>query len=357
MADDADTFDAQERGAAILGIIEALLERIEGLAGEDIPHLGGDGAGKRLLEHSDDGVHHALADFQGHVADEAVADDDVDVAAEEVAALDVAHEVEGQGRLPQAPVGLPHHFVPLGGFFPDGEQPHPRALHPEHHPVVDLAHDGKLLQVLWAAVNVGAHVEQHRRGPPLGGKDGGQGGPVHARQRPQLHLDCGHGRPGVAGADNALGLALPHLLDGNADGSVGLAPERLDRALVHGDDFAGGDDFDGEALGVVATEVLFQQLCLADQLHGHAVFTGRQEGALDLRLRGVIAPHSVNRDGNHQSLGEPRQLFGLDRHDRSSAVVAAVRAHAMGQLGLVAVGTLPQLARGEGIVGAPLSLS
>src|SRR2546425_7459603 len=49
------------------------------------------------------------------------------------------------------------------------------------HPVVDLAHDGELLEVRGLAVHVGPDVEQHGRLTLRSGKDRGQRRPVDAR--------------------------------------------------------------------------------------------------------------------------------------------------------------------------------
>ena len=52
---------------------------------------------QRFLQQVANRFHHAFGDLQRHVADEAVADDDVELAVVEVAAFDVADEVDAAG--------------------------------------------------------------------------------------------------------------------------------------------------------------------------------------------------------------------------------------------------------------------
>ena len=86
VADDADPAHAQQRRAAVLGVVEPLLEIGEGGLGEHVADLARDGGLQGFLQHALDHVHQAFADLQSHVADEAVADDDVGLAAVDVAA-------------------------------------------------------------------------------------------------------------------------------------------------------------------------------------------------------------------------------------------------------------------------------
>src|SRR5712692_746330 len=89
-----DAADTQERRAAVFGIINLLLEILEGAPREQRAHLRGQRAPQRFLQQAGDELGHALAGLQRDVADEAVADDHVHVAGEDIAALDVAHEIQ-----------------------------------------------------------------------------------------------------------------------------------------------------------------------------------------------------------------------------------------------------------------------
>ena len=104
VADDADSADAEQWGSAVLGVVEALFEVVEGSAGEECADLRGDGGLERLAKGDGDELGGAFAGLEGDIADEAVADGDVGVAVEEVAAFDVADEVDA-GELRGAGVG------------------------------------------------------------------------------------------------------------------------------------------------------------------------------------------------------------------------------------------------------------
>src|SRR5215471_13718029 len=119
VADDASAAHAEQRSAAILGVIQALLERRESTLGKRIADLTGDGGLQRIAEEFLEHVHQALADLECDVADEAVANDDVDLARVHVAAFDVADEIEPQA-LEQRP-GRARHVVALVIFLADRE--------------------------------------------------------------------------------------------------------------------------------------------------------------------------------------------------------------------------------------------
>ena len=87
-------------------------------------HLGRHRAGQRLAQHVAHKPAHAFAGLQRHVAHKAVADDHVGLAAEDVAAFNVADEVDRQ-RLQQRK-RLARQVVALGLFFADREQAHAR---------------------------------------------------------------------------------------------------------------------------------------------------------------------------------------------------------------------------------------
>ena len=83
VGNDADAFDAEEGSAAVLGIVETFLEVVESRAGQHVANFPADGGFERFAQHLVDHVHQAFADFEGDVADESVADDDVGFAGED----------------------------------------------------------------------------------------------------------------------------------------------------------------------------------------------------------------------------------------------------------------------------------
>jgi hypothetical protein len=162
--DDANALDAQQRSAAVFGIIHALLEFVEGGARQQGADLARDGGFQRLAQHLVHHFHQAFADLQRHVADEAVADDDVGVAGINIAAFHVADEMNGE-RFEQRRGGA-RELVAFVLFFADGEQPHARPMGVKDDARVDVAHDGELRQHARRTIDVGAHVDHHT-GVPL----------------------------------------------------------------------------------------------------------------------------------------------------------------------------------------------
>src|SRR6516164_9810263 len=85
VTDYAHTLDAQQRRAAVFGVVHALLEIREGRTREQIAHLPGDRGLERFLQHLLQQIDQAFAHLERNIADEAVADDDVRGAAIDVA--------------------------------------------------------------------------------------------------------------------------------------------------------------------------------------------------------------------------------------------------------------------------------
>ena len=295
VADDADAAHAEQGRAAIFAVVEAAAELVEGAAGEQRAHLGGHGAGKRLAQHFAHKAAYALAGFERHVADKAVADDDVGQAAEDVAALHVADEADGQ-RLEQRK-GLAGEVVALGLFFADGEQADARLVDFEHGAGIHLAHQRELGQILGFAVHIGAHVEQHAGISGGTGHGVGQGRAVDAGQRTQHHLGGGHGRAGIARGDKARRLALAHQLEAHAHGAVALGSHRLGRLFVHADAFRGMVDDDGQVFVVeVFVEQVAQLRLGPDEMDAHGQSAAGEDRPANLRLRSFVGTYGVKRD-------------------------------------------------------------
>ncbi len=94
MTDDGDTPEPEQRRAPVLGVVKTLLEILESTSRQQESRLAGEGGGQGLFEQGTNGFHQSLADLERHVADKAIADDDVGAPVVEVAALDIAQEVE-----------------------------------------------------------------------------------------------------------------------------------------------------------------------------------------------------------------------------------------------------------------------
>ena len=159
--DDAHALHAQQRRAAVLRVIHALLEIRERALRENVADLAGDGGPQRFAQQVSEHLHQPFAHLQRHVADEAVAHDHVHRAAIDIAAFDVADEVEIQAL--QQRRRRPRHFVALVVFLADREHSHARPQPAEDDARVDLAHHRELRQHARRAIHVGPHVDHHHR--------------------------------------------------------------------------------------------------------------------------------------------------------------------------------------------------
>ena len=249
---------------------------------------------------------------------------------------------QGRGRARQ--------LVALVLFFADGEQPHARLGPPQDDARIDLAHHRELRQHLGRAIHVGAHVHQHHRRSAGGGQDAHQRGPVHARHHALHHLGGGHHRAGVAGRDQPLRRSVAHQARRHPDGAVPLGAESLGGAVLHGDHVAGVHHLDGK----VAVVFVFLEFRLDHFLPAHQddldpQVPGGADRPLHFGFGGVIPAHCIYRNGQH--VATPVLL--LRHFDHFAALVlAAVRAHPVGQLGLMAIGTLGSARRLQRIVRA-----
>ena len=140
-------------------------------------------------------------------------------------------------------------------------------------------------------------------------------------------------------------------------GGVALLAEGADGVFPHRDYLTGCEHLDRQPVGLVAGQLGAQDIFLAHQQHAHAVFAGGEQRAFNFTLRGVVAPHGVNGDGGHQPLGRSCELLAFNRHRSAAPVVTTTGTSAVGQFGLVAVGALAQLPRGERIVRTSLVLA
>src|SRR5680860_270888 len=184
----------------------------------------------------------ALHPLQGDVAGEAVGDDDFGPAGGQVAALDVAGEVDS-GRLAEQRVGGRHLLPPLAPLLADREQADAGTLDAEHGGAEGGAEEGELDEVLGAHLDVGADVEEEHR---LAGdrQPHRQGRPLHAAQPAQSEGRRRHRRPGRAGADQRVRATLSDVAGGAHDGCLLLRPHRGHRVLLVGDPLRRRHDLD-----------------------------------------------------------------------------------------------------------------
>mmetsp|Transcript_1251 Transcript_1251/g.3581 ORF Transcript_1251/g.3581 Transcript_1251/m.3581 type:complete len:368 (-) Transcript_1251:709-1812(-) len=309
MALEHQAAQAQQRRSVEAAVVHPVLEALEDRQGQQA----GQPAEPVTLELGlDEAAHHAgqaLRGLEHHVADKAVADDDVGRALEDVVALDIAVEVQlpGGTRGPQQLAGPFDGLAALDGFFADVEQADARFLDAIDRRHQRTAHHRELQQVLGRRVDVGAEVEHggeatsrirhHRRNR----------GAVDTVQRLEQDLGHRHQRTGVARRHAGMGqrrLAVPagpELLDCDAHRRVTLAPQGdLDR-VVHRDHLAGRDH-------TAARQGRRRRQCLglADEHQlGARVLVEEGAAGRQRHRRAVVAAHAV--DGETDGIGQCRQ--------------------------------------------------
>ena len=162
MRDHREAAQPKEVGAAVGLGVEAAAKAASGRPDEQSAHAAAAARDDFLAEGIEHGRDRPLRQLEHHVPGEAVADDDVRGAEQEVAALRVAAEVQpvcGGQQL----VSLERELVPLLGLLADREQAHLGPGHVEHLLGEDGPHVGELEQVLGAGIRVRPGVDEHRR--------------------------------------------------------------------------------------------------------------------------------------------------------------------------------------------------
>ena len=158
-------------------------------------------------QHSHHHLTKTLCDFEDHIACETVADDDVDVGIENIAAFDIATEVDAC-RL-EDPVALTRLRTAFALILSDRHQTHPGRIHTEDRLRVERAHDGELHELVWLALHVGADIEDQGMTLFLG-HHCGQSRPVDAVDHPEGGLGSDPGGAGVAGGHHGGRPTLAH---------------------------------------------------------------------------------------------------------------------------------------------------
>src|SRR5438093_7250346 len=143
--DEAHAVHAQERRGAVFLPVDARAQPVERPAHEQRPEHRQRVALHLVAHGATEEARRALGGLQEHVAGEAVGDDDVARALEQVATLDRTDEVEVARRLDQRQ-RLLDQLVALALLLADREQSHPRVLVPEQVAREAGPHVGELHQ-------------------------------------------------------------------------------------------------------------------------------------------------------------------------------------------------------------------
>ena len=246
MGDDADAVDAEEGAAAVVFVVHFVEGGLHGWLEEAGEDFAWEGSGEGFFEEVHHGAGDAFGAFEEDVADEAVADGDVDVGVGEVAAFDVAAEVEA-GGVAEHVEDLAGYFGAFAFFLAVAHETDDWVFDAEEVLHVDAAHDGLLEEVDGAAVDAGTGVDEEAGAVEVreGSADGGA---FDAAEGAEFDGGGGDGCAGVASADDGLGAALFDEIGGDGDGAVLFLADGFDGAVVHVDDLGGVDDFDARVV-------------------------------------------------------------------------------------------------------------
>ena len=199
------------------------------------------------------------------------------------------------------------------------------------------------------AIDVSANIQQNSGGSRSSGKNRGQRGTVHAVQCAQHHLGCGHCRARIARGDKAGSVAFTHQPHPNSHRGVTLGAHRLHRFVLHGNDFAGVDDLDGQPRGGgMAIQLCFDPSFRPDQENACAVASRGINRAFDFRLGSPVRTHRIQRD--HARHGGGTLAGFLRFHNFTALVIAALHTRAMRHLLFVTVRTLGERVAFQSIV-------
>src|SRR5262249_12092107 len=152
VADDADPVDPQERRAAVLAVVVAVDEILQGLLPQRLLRL--ERFEQLLAGHLHRKLEDTLAHLQDHVADEAVRDDHVADALVDIAAFDIADETLAQSTGVEKSVRLLGEVVPLGLFRADIHQADGGRLALKDVAGEDAAHNTVLKEMLRLGADV-----------------------------------------------------------------------------------------------------------------------------------------------------------------------------------------------------------
>ena len=286
----------EQRGPAVALRVHPLAEFPQPAPLQQRAEPGGPGAAQGLSQLVGREGGGPLQGLQGHVPRETVGHDHVDLAGQQVTALDIADEADRQAAVRRVGVeqfvGPPGQLVALARLRADREQPDPRLGDPVGGLRVGHAELRELQQHLRLGVGDRPRVHQQRgRGP--GGQHDRERGPEDPGQRPQPEPGGRNDAAGRPGRHHGAGLAPADQLAGHGDARPGAAPARQ-RALIHRDGVLGRHDRDvgqGSVLGQQGPQLPGP----AGQQHRQTA-AGRRDGAGHDLVRGMIAAHGVHGD-------------------------------------------------------------
>jgi len=176
---------AEQDGPAVALRIQPRGQLPQPAALQERTDTGGPGGGHRGAQLGGGEPDRALQRLQRHVPGEAVGHDHVDLAGQQVAALDVAREAQRERAVRriagQQFVRAPGELVPLARFGADRQQPHPGSGHAQRGLRVRDAELAELDEHLRLGIGGRARVDEHRAAG-AGRQHDGEPGPFHPGQ-------------------------------------------------------------------------------------------------------------------------------------------------------------------------------
>ncbi len=328
MAYKDEAVDTEKRASPVLPVVGLFPDVAEGWeedgARSHVPGARLDGGS--YFAH--DVVGHAFHRLDDDVAGEAVGDDDVRLCEGDVAALEVADEVDV--RRPEKLRGFLGEGVALGVLLADVEEGYFRVL-----PLPDTAHIGRrhlrpLDEVLRLRVGVGTDVKEDRE-LAREREEAGEGRPLDATDAVEVEDGAGHDGAGVTGGDEGVGLAVPDEPKSDDDRGLLLLAGGPRRLFVHGDDLRRVDDSDGVGPGVVVGQLGLDRVLRPDEGDSQPRIAGGPAGALDDGCRSVVAAHRV--EGDYGVVGHQMEAsnsaFIVARRSESVSTSMPVMARAL----------------------------
>src|SRR5689334_10506530 len=94
MADDANAFQSEKWGSSVFGVIDSFFEVLKCTLCQQRPKLAAETLPHRLTKHFANNFYETLADFERHIAYEAVANNDIDGSGVHITPFHVANEVQ-----------------------------------------------------------------------------------------------------------------------------------------------------------------------------------------------------------------------------------------------------------------------
>ena len=213
----------------------------------------------------------ALGGFQNDVADEAVANDDVNVVLEQIVALDIADEI--QIKLLAKLERRERKLVALGFFRADAQNADARSFASKNLARINTSHHRELREMKRLALDVRTGVQQDKF-ISLARDDRSDAAAVHAVNPPDFEGCRRENAAGVAERNQRVGLAVADQLGGTGDGGILFFAERDNRFVVHRHHFAGVNHFDAVVAKAARRQCCVDGGLVADEVERGNFFVG-----------------------------------------------------------------------------------